>query len=249
MLAERPVTGGRERRADAVLVHFYRAVVAHMDVWRQRMDATTNWAAATAAAMITFSFSTVAAPHYVLLLALVFQGVFLIMEARRYQTFDLWRRRFRKLNRALILPALLDDPLTDEAEAELKQIATDMGRTVPHLHLLHAIGYRTRRNYIFLFAVTLLAWLMKLEVQGGAASSAGEFVRRAGVAFVPGELVLGLVLAVLGGLALLAVTVPTGDMLDWEATAPHWERWSARARRARGFWGERGTREGEIDDS
>ena len=32
--------------SNPVFVHFYRAVVSHMDVWRQRMDATTNWAAA-----------------------------------------------------------------------------------------------------------------------------------------------------------------------------------------------------------
>jgi uncharacterized membrane protein len=50
-------------RNDAVFVHFYRAVVGHMDVWRQRMDATTKWAAATAAGVITFTFSTVTAPH------------------------------------------------------------------------------------------------------------------------------------------------------------------------------------------
>lgn len=74
------------RASEQMLVHFYRAVVAHMDVWRQRMDATTNWAAATAAGMITFAFGTPSSPHFVLLLALVFQGVFLLMESRRYQT-------------------------------------------------------------------------------------------------------------------------------------------------------------------
>lgn len=42
------------------------------------------------------------------MLALVFQFVFLLMALRRYQTFDLWRRRFRVLNRALIVPALVD---------------------------------------------------------------------------------------------------------------------------------------------
>ena len=45
-----------------VLVHFYRAVVSHADVWRQRMDATTNWAAATTAAMVTFAFGNASAP-------------------------------------------------------------------------------------------------------------------------------------------------------------------------------------------
>lgn len=43
---------------NTTLTHFYRAVVGHADVWRQRMDATTNWAAATTAGMITFAFST-----------------------------------------------------------------------------------------------------------------------------------------------------------------------------------------------
>ena len=81
------------------LAHFYRAVVSHADVWRQRMDATTNWAAATTAAMVTFAFGDPAAPHVVLLLAMAFDAIYLVMESRRYQTYDLWRRRFRTLNR------------------------------------------------------------------------------------------------------------------------------------------------------
>lgn len=28
---------------DTTLTHVYRAVVGHADVWRERMDATTNW--------------------------------------------------------------------------------------------------------------------------------------------------------------------------------------------------------------
>ncbi|CAN5610506.1 hypothetical protein BH23GEM10_BH23GEM10_16390 [soil metagenome] len=99
-----------------------------------------------------------------LLLALLFQSVFLVMEARRYQTFDLWRRRFRMLNRAMIVPALRDDPIDDASEAQLSELALDLGRTVPHLDLSHAVGYRMRRNYGYLFGVTLLAWLMKLEI-------------------------------------------------------------------------------------
>src|SRR5690606_19527036 len=85
--------------SSAVVVHFYRAVVAHMDVWRQRMDATTNWAAATTAGMVTFSFGAPESPHFTLLLAAAFDVMFLLMESRRYQIFDLWRRRFRLLNR------------------------------------------------------------------------------------------------------------------------------------------------------
>jgi uncharacterized membrane protein len=223
-----------DRRSDPVFVHFYRAVVAHMDVWRQRMDATTNWAAATAAGMITFTFSTAETPHYVLLLAFGFQAVFLIMESRRYQTFDLWRHRFRRLNRCMIVPALEDRPMDDEAERHLRELAVDMGRTVPHMGLFQAVGYRTRRNYGYLFAVTLVAWLMKLEIQPVPARSVYVFLERASIAFLPGPLVFVLVVLTVGALMVNAVRAPTGDMLNWESMDPPWQRWSARARSASG---------------
>jgi uncharacterized membrane protein len=219
------------RPSDQVLVHFYRAVVMHMDVWRQRMDATTNWAAATAAGMITFTFSTAAAPHYLLLIALVFQLVFLLMESRRYQTFDLWRRRFRTLNRAYIVPALDATQPLESGTSELQALARDMGRTVPHLSLLHALGYRVRRNYGYLIAVTLVAWLMKLEVQPDTAGSAAALAGRARIAFVPGGLVMLAVFGAVGALLLTAATAPTHDMVDWEATTPRWRRWRATDRK------------------
>ncbi|HEX6134329.1 MAG TPA: DUF2270 domain-containing protein [Longimicrobiales bacterium] len=223
-----------ERSGDTVLVHFYRAVVAHMDVWRLRMDATTNWAAVTLAAMITFSFSTLSAPHYVLLLALVFQFVFLLMESRRYQTFDLWRHRFRMLNRAFIVPALDGMQPEDAGTAELRVLARDLGRTVPHLSLLHAAGYRVRRNYGYLFALTLLAWLLKLEVHPDPAGSAPELIRRAAIAFVPGWLTIGTVSGVSVALLLLAVRAPTHDIVDWETTSSRWQQWLARTPRGGG---------------
>lgn len=92
-----------------VLVHFYRGVVGHADVWRQRMDATTNWAAAVTAGMVTFAFGDSRTPHIVLLLAIGFNVIFLLMESRRYQIHDLWRRRFRTLNQYLIAPVLAPD--------------------------------------------------------------------------------------------------------------------------------------------
>jgi uncharacterized membrane protein len=214
-------------RNDAILVHFYRAVVAHMDVWRRRMDATTNWAAATAAAMITFSFGNSAAPHYVLLLAFVFQVIFLLMESRRYQVFDLWRRRFRVLNRGLIVPALEGREAAPGA-GEMAALAADMGRTVPHLGLVDALGYRTRRNYGYLFGVTLLAWLLKLEVQPEPARSAAVLVGRASVAFVPGWVVVAVVLGAFALCLAIGFRAPTGDMLAWEDMEPTWARWRAR---------------------
>lgn len=220
--------------ADPVLIHFYRAAVAHMDVWRQRMDATTNWAAATAAGMITFTFSTASAPHHVLLLALLFQLVFLLMESRRYQTFDLWRRRFRTLNHAFVVPAL--DPAVDPAtrSQELADVARDLGRTVPHLGLAHATGYRLRRNYGYLLGLTTFAWLMKLELHPEQARDVGVLVERARVAFIPGQFIIAAIALVIILLVVLAARSPTGHILDWEAVPPRWGPWPpGRSRRQR----------------
>lgn len=218
-------------RDDAILVHFYRAVVAHMDVWRQRMDATTNWAAATSAGMITFSFGNASSPHYVLLLAFLFQVIFLLMESRRYQVFDLWRQRFRVLNRGLIVPVLEGTEPPEQSAAALRQLAGDMGRTVPHLRLPAAVGYRTRRNYGYLFGITLLAWLLKLEVQPGPARSVSVLVNRASIAFVPGWLVLAAALLGFAAFMLLALRSPTGHMLAWQDMEPAWSRWRSRLQR------------------
>lgn len=219
--------------SNPVFVHFYRAVVSHMDVWRQRMDATTNWAAATTAAMVTFSFGSVDSPHFVLLLAIAFNGVFLLMESRRYQTFDLWRRRFRLLNRYMIAPALTGGGAAnpDEQREGLATVAEDLGRMVPHLHLSRALGFRIRRNYAYLFAVVILAWLLKLEVHPSPADSLGELVRRAAVGTIPGSAVFAGLAAGLLFMLVLAVMAPSEQMLNWADVPSPLQRWITRSRR------------------
>lgn len=212
-----------------VFVHFYRAVVAHMDVWRQRMDATTNWAAATTAGMVTFAFGSVNSPHFVLLLALGFNAIFLLMESRRYQTFDLWRRRFRVLNRYVVAPVLVGAPAdaTEEQREALAGVAQDLGRMVPHVGLLHAIGFRLRRNYAYLLTVGVVAWALKLEVHPTPARSVVEMVRRAAIGSVPGAVVVS-TLAVLAALALVvALRAPSERMLNWAEIPSPLQRWTS----------------------
>lgn len=213
-------------RPDQTLVHFYRAAVAHMDVWRQRMDATTNWAAATGAGMITFTFSTPSSPHFVLLLAVVFQAVFLIMESRRYQTYDLWRRRFRTLNQHLVVPSLTGEAtIGDESSARLSELAIDLGRTVPHLSTIDAIGYRLRRNYGYLLGITLLAWTLKLETHPAPAASASLLLERARVGSLPGPAVVALVGVVVAGGVILILRAPSEQMMNWSAVPAPYRRW------------------------
>jgi uncharacterized membrane protein len=212
---------------DQVFVHFYRAVVGHMDVWRQRMDATTNWAVATTAVMLTFTFTSPQAPHFVMLMAIAFDSMFLFMESRRYQTYDLWRRRFRTLNHYLIVPTLTgsDTPAPDEIRKQYASIAGDLGRTVPHLALVDAIGYRVRRNYGYLFAIGLLAWLLKLEVHPVTATTLAEFVGRARVGVVPGLYVLSGVGALVVVAIMLAIRAPSEGMLNWAEVPSPLGRW------------------------
>lgn len=215
-----------------VVVHFYRAIVSHMDVWRQRMDATTNWAAATTAGMVTFSFGAVDSPHFVLLLALGFNGVFLLMESRRYQTFDLWRRRFRLLNRYLVAPVLSGGEALDPAElrAGLARVAEDLGRTVPYLGLAAAMGFRVQRNYAYLFTVGTVAWLLKLGVHPAPTRSFEEIVRRAAIGAIPGAAVFAALAAVAAATLVLAIRAPTEQMLNWADVPSPLTRWISRSR-------------------
>lgn len=220
-----------EGRSDQVLVHFYRAVVTHADAWRQRMDATTNWAAATTAAMISVSFSG-DAPHFVLLLTLGFDTMFLLMESRRYQVYDLWRRRVHWLNRYYVTPALSPAlaPPPEVTQGALDELAADLGRTIPHICLRDAIGYRVQRNYGYLFAVGLLGWILKLGVDPVQAETVGELARRARVGPFPGEAVFLAVALVMGTIAFVAILAPTERMIGWTEAPSRWKRWQDRRR-------------------
>lgn len=207
---------------NTTLTHFYRAVVGHADVGRQRMDATTNWAAATTAGMITFAFTTPNSPHFVLLVAVAFDTVFLLMESRRYQRYDRWRRQFHALNRYLIAPALEGSETLSEPGFE--RILGDLSRTVPHLKLWEALGYRLRRNYGYLFAVALLSWGLKLQVHPTPAEDIMEALGRAEVGLIGAETVLASVLLFVVAAVVLGLAAPSERMIDWAEVGSPWGR-------------------------
>ncbi len=82
-----------------VVAHFHRAEIARMAGWRDRIDRTTNWAITVVAAMLSLSLSTPTAHHGVLLFAMVLVALLLVIEARRYRFFDVYRNRVRRLER------------------------------------------------------------------------------------------------------------------------------------------------------
>lgn len=234
-----------------LLAHFYRASVMHADVWRQRLDATTNWAVVTTAAVITFGFGA-QAPHFVLLMALVFCVFFLVMESRRYQVYHVWELRLRALHRFVVAPALRgepvgeiypgpddepagerlvpDEPVRAEPATGLTEIARHLASTRPRISLLQAAGYRIRRNYGPLFTIILLAWLLKVWSTPEPVSGTEEFIARAGVGVVPGLWILiGSFLFMVAAI-IAAIIAPSEHVVDWSEMASPAGRLMKRAR-------------------
>lgn len=50
------------------MVHLFRAEITRANVWRQRLDTTTNWAVITTGAAISFAFSEALGSHSVIIL-------------------------------------------------------------------------------------------------------------------------------------------------------------------------------------
>src|ERR1043165_3020454 len=81
------------------LAHYYRGELARMISWRDRLDRTTNWAIGALAAMLSISLASEQAHHSVLLFAMLLIHALLMIEARRYRFYHVYRARVRLLER------------------------------------------------------------------------------------------------------------------------------------------------------
>lgn len=198
------------------VVHFYRATVMHADLWRRRLDVTTNWSVVTTAGIITFAFSEVNHPHISILIAFPFTWLFILMESRRYQMYDMWRHRVRLLNRFVIAPALSSQQIRqDRIDLELDHLAHQLGTSIPRLQLRDAVGYRIRRNYGLIFGAIFTMWLLKLFAHPKAGGSVAEILHRGHIGSVPGWVVFFLVLGLCMYAFYLGARAPTERMRDW----------------------------------
>ena len=154
--------------------HFHRAEIGRMAGWRDRIDRTTNWAITVVAAMLSLSLSTSSAHHGVLIFAMLLILLLLWIEARRYRFFDVYRTRVRQLERHYF--AQLFSP-REEHSANWLAILAESLRT-PKFLISHwtAFARRLRRNYLFMFLILLLAWVLKIStpsLQTEAAATGG----------------------------------------------------------------------------
>ncbi|MCL7454455.1 MAG: DUF2270 domain-containing protein [Anaerolineae bacterium] len=199
------------------MVHLFRAEVQRANVWRQRLDSTTNWAVITTGAAISFAFSRLQPrDHNVIILDVLLVTLFLYIEARRYRYYELWSSRVRLMETDFFATMLVPPfhPAPDWAETLAENLLQ------PHLpiSLWEALGRRFRRNYLWIYMVLNIAWLAKVWLHPMLTTSWSEFLLRARIGAIPGEVILtaglifnGLLMAI--GLLTVGLQQATGEVL------------------------------------
>ncbi|MBT3336926.1 MAG: DUF2270 domain-containing protein [Anaerolineae bacterium] len=176
---------------NTAMVHLFRAEVSRANVWRQRLDTTTNWAVITTGAVVSLAFTQAEVSHLVILLNLLLLTIFLITEARRYRYYELWSSRVRMMETdffaAMLVPPF--KPAPDWAEG----MAESLLQPEFPISELEALGRRLRRNYLWIYLIVGIAWLAKLSLFPKPIRLISEIVEHAGVGGLNGELVISVV--------------------------------------------------------
>ncbi len=213
------------------MVHLYRGEMGRANVWRTRLDTTTNWAVITVAAALTFVFGAPQNPHFVFLLVLLLVLTFLMIEARRYRYYALWAYRVRLMETdffaAMLVPPFR--PSSDWAD----HLAESLLHPIFIIAWWKAVGLRFRRNYIWLITLLLLSWGAKLALYPAPTPDGAAMVGRAAVGLLPGTWVVTVVGVVYGILVALAVAVSLPQTWQ-EALSRHLHRLGWPLRRAEG---------------
>jgi len=198
------------------MVHFFRAEIQRANVWRQRLDTTTNWAVVATGATLSIAFSQSEVHHAIILLNTLLVLWFLYIEARRYRYYELWSYRVRLMETdfyaAMLVPPFHPSPEWAESLAE-----SLLSPSFP-ISLLEAVGRRLRRNYLWIFIILYAAWVAKIWLFPVPPNDLAEFVSRASVGPFSGEVMIGLGFVFYFSLFLLAVatvsmTRATGEVL------------------------------------
>jgi uncharacterized membrane protein len=176
-----------------VMVHFYRGEIARANIWRQRLDATFNWAVLTTGTTLSFAFGTRTAPHVVILFNSLLVAVFLFIEARRYRYYELWSSRVRVIETDYLAPVLSPEHRAETPfGAWSDHLAEDLLRPHFTVGLWEAVGRRLRRNYIWIFVLLALSWVAKIAIHPSPVRNLDEFLDRAAIGKLSGSIVLAI---------------------------------------------------------
>jgi uncharacterized membrane protein len=198
------------------MVHFFRAEVQRANVWRQRLDTTTNWAVVSTGATLSIAFSQPEIHHGIIILNTLLVLWFLFIETRRYRYYELWSYRVRLMETdfyaAMLVPPFHPSPEWAESLAE-----NLLSPSFP-ISIWEAFGRRLRRNYIWIFLILCAAWVSKIGLFPEPAANMAAFIQRSGVGPVSGEIVIGLGFGFYASLVLVAMATismnrATGEVL------------------------------------
>lgn len=158
---KRPPMPSTPGEITSTLSHYYRGELGRMTSWRDRIDRTSNWAITVVAALLSVSLSSPTSHHGVLLFGMMLISLLLMIEARRYRFFDIYRARVRQLERSYFAQILAP-------EAEFNpdwalSIAKSLRAPRFLLGYFDAMGRRLRRNYCWMYVILLLAWILKIS--------------------------------------------------------------------------------------
>lgn len=236
---------------NTAMVHFYRGEIQRSNVWRGRLDATTNWAVITAGATLSFVFSSPDNPHFAIPINSILVMIFLFMEARRYRYYEVWASRVRVLETGYFAPMLSHRTIPPDKEWA-DHISADL--ITPHFTISEweAVGRRLRSNYMWIFILLALSWTLKVYIHPFPAPNLETFINRAQIGLAPGWLVVAVGMIFNGILFALAITTlklknaasevlpienfewhPLKQVSDWAETSLRRRNTIRRAKKAR----------------
>ncbi|MFC6617911.1 DUF2270 domain-containing protein [Deinococcus radiophilus] len=185
------------------LIHLYRGESYKMVSYRQRLDNTTNWAVVTTAGIASFAMGNDEHSHATFLFAMFLNFYFLRLEARRFRSYEIAHHRVRIMER-FFYPAILGD----HVDAGWHQfLLGELAKPRSPISVSEALGWRLKRNYLWIYAAVLMAWLAKLATSypRNTPISLETFVDTARVGTLSGWVVLLGVAALYAYLISLAV--------------------------------------------
>jgi uncharacterized membrane protein len=198
------------------IAHLYRAEIYRSTVWRTRLDSTTNWAVVTTGIALSATFSSASASPLPMALVGLLVAMFLLLEARRYRYFNIWRARARLLETDFYTPMLRGEPLEMDSDWG-RLLAKDYCQPRYHVSLARAAGRRLRRTYAYIFVIQAIAYYGKLAIHPTQLHTLTELWAHAAVGPIPGQVLVVAGLVFHGGWMVFAYITWRLDVRDWQA--------------------------------
>jgi uncharacterized membrane protein len=208
------------------MAHFYRGELGRIMIWRQRLDITTTWAITSTTTIVTVAFSFRDIPHIIFFFNLIIVWMMLWIEARRYRFYDAFRGRVRMIESHFLVATVSRNPKLLGGDWQ-KLVCEDLILPSFKISKLEAVGRRLKRNYVFIIAIIIVAWMTKIFMHASPPiTSWSAFYQALAVGELPGWLVGGVLLV-----TILAATALTwyvsvnsaGEVTDLRGS--HKEQW------------------------